>query len=128
MPSSAHTSNAPEERVFVYGTLRRGQPAEGLLGGCRFIRETSVRGTLYDVGGRFPALVLGRTGEVHGELWAVPRSRLASLDSYEGVEGGLFERIRVHVEGELCWTYVAGAALEPRLTPDALLPAGRWPR
>jgi gamma-glutamylcyclotransferase (GGCT)/AIG2-like uncharacterized protein YtfP len=113
--------------LFVYGTLRRGAGASHLLAGCRLLGEASVTGRLYDVAGRYPALVLEGDGPVWGEVWAVPDRVLAALDRYEGVGEGLFARVRVEAGGSACWTYVAGPALRPRLRPEAALRSGRWP-
>jgi gamma-glutamylcyclotransferase (GGCT)/AIG2-like uncharacterized protein YtfP len=105
--------------LFTYGTLRSGGSASAaLLGGCERVGEGTVRGTLYDVG-KYPALLLGGDGEVRGEVWRCPAGRLADLDRYEGVAGGLFRRAAVQVDGRACWVYVAGPRLGPRLVPEA---------
>lgn len=113
-------------RLFVYGTLRSGGGASGLLRGCRLAGAGTVAGTLYDLG-RYPALVLDGRWPVEGEVWRCPPDALAGLDEYEGVAEGLFERVEVDVEGVPCWTYVAGALLVDRLTPGRRIASGRWP-
>lgn len=118
----------PSTRIFVYGTLRSGDAASGLLRGCRRLGPGAVRGTLFDVGGRFPALVLEGDTEVHGEVWSGPPGVLERLDEYEGVEEGLFRRVRVEVGGEPCWSYVAGPLLGPRLASAAVIEGGDWRR
>ena len=115
-------------RVFVYGTLRRGGRANALLRGCECLGVRRVRGTLYDVRGAYPALVLDEEGEVEGEVWRCPGATIAALDEYEGVAQGLYRRMEVQVEGAACWTYVAGPALEPVLTPERRIASGVWPR
>lgn len=112
--------------LFVYGTLRSGGGAAGLLRGCRLAGAGTVAGTLYDLGA-YPALVLGGRGHVEGEVWRCPADALARLDEYEGVAEGLFERAVVGVAGVPCWTYVAGALLLPRLASERRIPSGRWP-
>lgn len=118
---------ARTERIFVYGTLRTGGAAGGLLAGGRALGEATLRGSLYDVQGRFPALVLGGDTEVQGELWEVPAARLAELDAYEGVDQGLYRRARAEADGTACWVYTAGPALLPQLSPEHRLAGGRWP-
>lgn len=113
-------------RIFVYGTLRRGGPAEALLRGCRWLGPAEVTGTLYDVGGRYPALVLEGATPVRGEVWSGPDEALERLDEYEGVEEGLFRRVVVEIGGEPCWAYVAGPALVPRLAASAVVEGGEW--
>lgn len=123
------TGTAPDQlvRIFVYGTLRAGEGAAGLLQGCRRLGVVEVRGALYDVGGRFPALVLGGEGEVEGEIWECPEPRLRILDEYEGVGQGLFRREVVRMDDGDCWTYVAGSSLLPLLEPERVIRTGRWP-
>lgn len=112
--------------LFVYGTLRAGAGAEGMLDGCERVAPASVEGTLYDVGGRYPALMLyGRT-QVRGEVWRCPVERLWRLDDYEGVDRGLFRRVGVQVDRFTCWTYVAGPALAHELTPARRIICGDW--
>lgn len=113
-------------RLFVYGTLRSGGEGHRLLDGCTPEGEATVRGTLYDVEGRYPALVLEGEGTVWGERWNCPEASLAAVDRYEGVGQGLFTRVRVEAGGELCWTYVAGPLLRERLRPERVIDSGRW--
>ncbi len=105
--------------LFVYGTLGENGAGAPLMAGARRIRDATVAGTLYDIDGEFPALMLYGTTPVAGAIWHVPdAARLPLLDEYEGVERGLFRRVGVEVAGVPCWVYVAGPALAPRLTPD----------
>jgi gamma-glutamylcyclotransferase (GGCT)/AIG2-like uncharacterized protein YtfP len=116
----------PGGHLFVYGTLRSGGRASGLLRGCTCLGVWTLAGTLYDVRGAYPALVLAGEGKVEGELWRCPAELLPALDEYEGVPGGLYRRVRVEVEGVECWTYVAGLGLAAHLTPDRVIRSGRW--
>ena len=74
------------EVLFVYGTLRRGgsndiariAPAASWVGTAR------IRGRLFDVNGRWPALVLDdAAGWVSGELYQVPEAAWPALDALE---------------------------------------------
>ncbi len=114
-----------QDRIFVYGTLRRGGGADAFLAACRFLRAATVRGTLYDLGD-YPALTLDGSDQVHGEIWSCTPETLMILDSYEGVAEGLFERLRVAVDDEQVWTYVAGHALRTALDPDRILRPACW--
>ncbi|HEX7050780.1 MAG TPA: gamma-glutamylcyclotransferase family protein [Longimicrobiales bacterium] len=111
--------------LFVYGTLRAGGPAAALLEGCECVGHATVAGTLYSVDA-YPALVLTGTGDVQGEVWRCPATRLADLDRYEGVADGLFRRVGIRAGEWACWTYVAGPALAPRLRPGQRIDSGRW--
>lgn len=119
-------AGSSEIHLFVYGTLRSGGGAAGLLRGCRLVGTGVVAGTLYDLGA-YPALVLDGRGPVEGEVWGCPAEALDRLDEYEGVPDGLYLRVPVVVDGAECWTYAAGPLLEPRLTPERRIPSGRWP-
>jgi gamma-glutamylcyclotransferase (GGCT)/AIG2-like uncharacterized protein YtfP len=113
--------------IFVYGTLRSGGLAAALLAGGEKVRDATVQGTLYDIGGRYPALVLAGAGTVYGELWRCDAELLAGLDEYEGVHHGLFRRVALEVAGVPAWTYVAGSALATELTRARRIEAGGWP-
>ena len=123
-----------EFNLFVYGTLRGGPAvggAAGRLRDCFMVGEATIGGTLYDIDGRFPALVHYGTDPVHGEVWRCPAQLLPELDAYEGTSAGLFRRIATEIElgsGEPvpCWVYTAGPALSQQLTPERRVTSGRW--
>lgn len=115
-----------EVHVFVYGTLRSGGRAAGLMRGCELLGVRRARGTLYGVRGAYPALVLAGEGTVEGEVWRCPAAVLERLDEYEGVAEGLFRRVPLEVEGVECQAYVAGPALAAHLNPEGVVPSGRW--
>ncbi|HET9983324.1 MAG TPA: gamma-glutamylcyclotransferase family protein [Longimicrobiales bacterium] len=112
--------------LFVYGTLRSGEPAAELLAGAEPLGPARVEGTLYDIDGRYPALMLAGRGVVEGEVWRCPVELLWRLDEYEGVEEGLFRRVGVRVGERACWTYVVGPTLARRLTAENRVAGGRW--
>jgi len=114
--------------LFAYGTLRSAEaPPPPLLQGARRVADATVQGTLYDIDGEFPALMLYGTTPVPGTVWHIPEAaRLAMLDEYEQVDRGLYRRVAVEAGGVACWVYVAGPALASRLTPDRRLAHGVW--
>jgi gamma-glutamylcyclotransferase (GGCT)/AIG2-like uncharacterized protein YtfP len=69
-------------RVFVYGSLMRGETNAGQMRG-RFVdeRRTSPGFALHDLGA-YPCMVRG-AGVVHGELWEVSLGQLRRLDRFE---------------------------------------------
>jgi len=100
--------------LFIYGTLRSGQPQAPRLGGAESLGLAKVAGELRNLGD-YPGLARG-TEIVHGELFRIPEAALARIDELEGCdpddpEGSLFRREmrRImredgsEVEG---WTYV----------------------
>lgn len=108
--------------LFVYGSLRSGGTAAHLLAGCERMGAAQVGGVLYDIDGQYPALVLYGNTPVPGEIWRCPVELLPNLDTYEGVDEGLFRRVGVHIRqvsgaDVACWTYVAGPRLAHKLGP-----------
>lgn len=94
--------------LFVYGSLRAGSGANGLLASCRFLGTAAVPGALHLMAS-YPVLTAG-PGWVHGELYRLPAGLrgqrvLDALDRYEGVAEGLYRRSVVRVAGAEAWTY-----------------------
>lgn len=113
--------DAEHFHLFVYGTLKSGARASAeQLRGCRKVADATVAGTLYDIDGQYPALMLYGDTVVEGEVWLCPVDRLEALDRYEGVASGLFRRVGHEVTADearyACWLYVAGPRLAPKLT------------
>ncbi len=85
------------ERVFVYGTLRRGGAQGCRMDAAQWLGTGRVRGELFRVSW-YPGLVLREDGGfVKGDVFAVDDDLLESLDEYEG---GEYRRVRVVVEGD----------------------------
>jgi gamma-glutamylaminecyclotransferase len=107
------------ERLFVYGSLKRGYVHHAELSGARFLGEavTEPKYELVSLG-PYPGLVFGRS-IVYGELYALGATALLGLDDFEGA---LYERRRVLLGG-------GGDALAYFLRERAAYPAvpgGRW--
>jgi len=126
----ADNQGAATFNLFTYGTLQRGGTASGMLDACERVGSGTVNGILYDIDGRFPAVVLYGSAPVHGEVWRCPASLLPALDRYEGTAEGLFRRVALEVDTDdgpvPCWLYAAGPRLSRLLLPDARLDGGRW--
>ena len=77
------------ELIFVYGSLRRGCGAQGLMRRlrARYLGKGSVRGRLFNLG-EFAGAVKapGGSTRIPGELYYLPSAAraLKSLDRYEG--------------------------------------------
>jgi gamma-glutamylaminecyclotransferase len=98
-------------RLFVYGTLRRGERAHGLLARATFLGNvrTEAGYQLRDLG-PFPALVRGGGASVTGELYVVSRALLLRLDRYEGVD---YLRSAITLDdGTAAEAYLAGPEIE----------------
>ncbi len=108
------------EYLFVYGTLRRGQPLYKYLSSpdTRFVGEGEITGRLFDLG-KYPGATPDpkRFSKVRGEVHELlaPEPTLAMLDEVEGFdpsgpERSLFERRRTQVRLEAgteltAWVY-----------------------
>jgi gamma-glutamylcyclotransferase (GGCT)/AIG2-like uncharacterized protein YtfP len=85
--------------IFVYGTLRRGQPNHAQLQGARFVgrAHTEQRYEVVDVHG-YPALLEDGSVSVSGELYEVDDALLRRLDAFEEVPE-VYERKSVSLTG-----------------------------
>jgi gamma-glutamylcyclotransferase (GGCT)/AIG2-like uncharacterized protein YtfP len=84
--------------LFVYGSLRTGQPNHGYLAGSRFMgaAKTTPRYQIQDLGA-FVGMLAG-SDEVAGEVWEVSAAVLAKLDYFEATDAGVFQRAIVYLQ------------------------------
>jgi gamma-glutamylcyclotransferase (GGCT)/AIG2-like uncharacterized protein YtfP len=74
------------DRVFVYGTLRRGGSNHFRMEGALFITTATVRGRLYRVDW-YPGLIPDASGDaIRGEVYQTSHDLLERLDAFEGTE------------------------------------------
>lgn len=96
-----------EGRLFVYGTLMRGEQAHGKLkGGARFLGKarTSPRFRLVVLGEDFEGIARGGDDAIPGELYEVSYDKLLELDDWEY---DIYARQYIRLEdGSLCDAYV----------------------
>lgn len=95
-------------RVFVYGTLKRGEVAHAeYMAEATFlgVAQTPPRYRLVSCGW-YPGLVAGGHRAIHGEVYSVDAAQLARLDEFEEVPEW-YQRILVELEsfGEV-WIYL----------------------
>jgi gamma-glutamylcyclotransferase (GGCT)/AIG2-like uncharacterized protein YtfP len=94
--------------VFVYGSLKRGEPNHHWIAAGTYLGEAQLPGArLYDLG-PFPMAVASGdpTDTIAGELYAVTPAVLAALDRFEGVPR-LYERQGWRLaSGSQAWVYV----------------------
>ena len=78
LPSTRH--------VFVYGTLRKGEERDinRLQPAPQWVGRAHVGGVMHHLG-RYPGLVLGAPGTVHGEVYVVSPELERVLDEIEEV-------------------------------------------
>lgn len=70
-------------RVFVYGTLKRGFGNHRLLEGSTFVDEAITKGEMRSLGG-FPGVTLHGNQQIHGEIYAVDDETMERCDRLEG--------------------------------------------
>jgi gamma-glutamylcyclotransferase (GGCT)/AIG2-like uncharacterized protein YtfP len=114
-------------KVFVYGTLMRGEPAHALLGTARFIGvcHTAPCCTLVVLDG-YPGLVEVGDTTVAGELYELPDddALLRELDRYEDAPE-LYVRERWRFAEHEAWVYL----LRPeRAAGRPVIASGDWRR
>lgn len=93
-------------KLFVYGTLLRGERAHHLLAGARFVAEVQTQAAfeLVEMDGGYPALVAGGGTAVSGEIYEIDERLVPLLDDFEDVPE-LYRRSLRTVGGHECWVY-----------------------
>ncbi|SFS78032.1 gamma-glutamylcyclotransferase [Marininema halotolerans] len=118
--------------LFVYGTLLRGEAANHYLKDAEPIAmQAWVEGALYDMKGKYPALLPDPSKKAYGEVYRVSKSQLARVDQWEDYqperENNLFVRRSVRVGTDQgAWeaeTYFYGG---PREVWMSEIPSGDW--
>jgi len=118
--------------VFVYGTLKRGCPAEHIIRQAegRFITTGFTQNKFRMMStSSYPAIILDPRGhQVEGEIWEIPEWALDILDFYEGAPG-FYIRKKIEILGNdgriyKAWVYLVP---EPRATvfPYTIKPDNR---
>lgn len=123
------------ERIFLYGTLRRGGSRDVLkyYKGASFVAMAQVRGVLYDLG-EYPGIRLkSSAGWVQGELFDINAAGMAALDDWEGIDpqapgDGPYRRVRALVDWEdgtpdVCWIYEIA---KQQCKGMPIIPSGDW--
>ena len=83
-------------KLLVYGTLKKGYPAEDLMeGGSLLQQDVVLYGYKMYTNGSYPMCVPGKsTDKIVGEVWDMPEENIPRLDSYEG-HPHLFSRTKL---------------------------------
>jgi len=72
-------------RVFVYGTLLRGEPNHGLLARAKWVGIARTRAEFHLVDlGEFPAMIADGKTAISGEVYETDEATLQRLDRLEG--------------------------------------------
>lgn len=72
--------------LFVYGTLKKGEPGHELMVKARFVSTVMKTNLRWVRDAEYPSCIETEdpTDYVVGEIWAVPVSDLPLMDDYEG--------------------------------------------
>lgn len=98
-----------ETKVFVYGTLKKGDSRRGLdrwATGVQFVGPavtSKLDYSLYDLGS-FPAAVLNGNNRIEGEVWIVDEDTMEDLDRIEGYPA-FYKRIQIDTTQGRAWMY-----------------------
>ncbi len=98
--------DTPAQRVFVYGSLRRGQSHHRLLGDAPFLgtHTTEPVFTMLDLG-PYPGVVCGGVTAVVGEVYAIGYRMLERLDQWEDYPL-TYDRRRISTRYGDAWIYL----------------------
>jgi len=123
-----HTEDSNMERVFVYGTLRQGQPNHWRLRG-EFVGRGTVYGEMFSIGNGFPAAVFNSDGIIRGEVYEVDAECMKRLDILEGIDRGLYRKVRIAVHMgngtfPVVWAYEGCESLIENASGK--VPGGDW--
>ncbi|MCC5858629.1 MAG: gamma-glutamylcyclotransferase [Ectothiorhodospiraceae bacterium] len=112
------------ERVFVYGTLRRGGSNHALIRHAPLLGEcvTAPAYQMLDLG-PFPGVVMPGEQAIVGEVYRVSPSMLRELDRLEDVPR-LYRRERMDSPWGVSWIYIYRSSM----VPAPLVPGGDWMR
>lgn len=97
-----------KHRVFVYGTLKRGNSLRGLdrMGDAEFVSESSTVDNKYNLWclGAYPAVSVDGCNRIKGEVWEVDDAVFEQLDMIEGYPG-FYNRQQIETEHGKAWMY-----------------------
>src|SRR5690606_2571906 len=89
--------------LVAYGTLKQGGKYHCYLEEAELVEEqATAKGTLYDTGMGYPAMVLSDNGQVEGEIYEIPDVLWPALDYLEDYSGNpetdLYEKVTITVQ------------------------------
>lgn len=115
--------------VFVYGTLKAGGSNHRFMRGQIFVGDAqTLPGFQLIHLGSYPGMIASTNASdsVVGEVWRVTSACLAQLDELEGIDEGLYVRVKIPLlspfAGQPVETYLYAQSVEGR--PP--IPHGLW--
>jgi gamma-glutamylaminecyclotransferase len=100
------------QKVFVYGTLMRGNTTRGLdqFSGAEFVNKAltvDASYSMYDLGS-FPSVCIKGDQQIQGEVWEVDETMMKVLDGIEGYPNFYNRKLVNTTEGEAWMYYIPG--------------------
>ncbi|ANU09374.1 butirosin biosynthesis protein BtrG [Planococcus antarcticus DSM 14505] len=89
--------------LFAYGTLKQGGKYHCYLEEAELVEEQAMgKGTLYDTGMGYPAMVLSGTDQIEGEIYDIPDVLWPALDYLEDYSGDpktdLYDKVTIEAK------------------------------
>ena len=83
------------QRIFIYGTLKRGLSNSHFMNGQTFVGEARTQAVYRLVSlGEYPGMIPANDGtSIRGEVWDVDEECRKRLDVLEGVAEGMYELV-----------------------------------
>lgn len=119
-------------KLFVYGTLLRGEPRSPFLRNCDLLGSLDIPGELYITDMGYPAASFNENTSHHvsGELYQLSGDNIAEkimmLDRIEGIDDGLFRRKLLETNDQSFLSYEAGELLNSFINERCKIKSGSW--
>jgi gamma-glutamylcyclotransferase (GGCT)/AIG2-like uncharacterized protein YtfP len=109
--------NSSGIKVFVYGTLRKGESNHHIIEGCTYLGTTVLKDYSMISMGFYPAAIPVSGGRIVGEVYEVCDLVMEDLDSLEGYnprspETSMYDRHIVKTEFGESWIYVYNSFID----------------
>ncbi|MBT2570975.1 gamma-glutamylcyclotransferase family protein [Planococcus sp. ISL-110] len=117
--------------LFAYGTLKRGGKYHCYLEEAELVEEqATAKGTLYDTGMGYPAMIPAASGQVNGEIYEIPDVLWPALDFLEDYSGNpeidLYDKVTIKVEaGSKHLETIVYIAKDEKVLKEQI-PTGKW--
>ena len=119
-------------KLFVYGTLLRGERRSHFLNDCILLDALDIPGELFYTDKGYPTASFSSNSNysVLGELYEIPRGmiehKLAEIDNIEGTDTGLFLRKIISHNRHRFYAYEADKSLRNSLRSRFRIKSGNW--
>ena len=115
-------------KLFVYGTLRKGEVRSYDLKNLELLKTIKVPGKLYKTDFDYPAAVFDPNSSnfIHGELYNLTTEDLKKIDKVEMIDEGFFIRSNITYNSESFYIYEPGRKLKKYINNKNLIKNGNW--